>query len=590
MRLRNQPWILLCDVGPIPGLNDPNAVFARADGYLSPNAAADASGQTPPGAAGYSQQQWPSAAEASQRMNAPAANKYNDPTPHLSYIRHLQMKQPPRTILERFGAGYQDYLQAPLQPLTVNLESNTYEVFEKDPIKYEWYERAIAKALQEWVAQRKPTSNPDGRVVIAVVGAGRGPLVTRALRASESTGVPVDVWAVEKNPNAYVLLQHHNETTWKGQVTVVKSDMRSWKGPSRATTSAAPIGQAFTTGSDTSSPAPDPETSVPSPLIAQPAANTPIDILVSELLGSFADNELSPECLDGIQHLLNPTHGISIPASYTAHITPISAPRLHADVSARLSTDPDAAEIPYVVMLHAVDYLSTLSSQQQPSSTPNSGSGSMKTNSISSTSASNSNSKATAEAMTTTTTTPNVLTTWSFSHPSPHLTEQPATNTPFSNLHNARSARLSFPCRDRGVCHGLAGYFETVLYGDVELSTNPLTMEAKSGDMISWFPIYFPLKVRSTPPFISISTIQTSSYSLPPIRITMKANDAYRHLSTHPTTPNSSSASGAKQTTEKSGTSGWSSRSLPLAKREAAIRIAFAWAAASYILARSRVV
>ena len=31
-----------------------------------------------------------------------------------------------------------------------------------------------------------------------------------------------------------------------------------------------------------------------------------IDILISELLGSFADNELSPECLDGVQHLLNP--------------------------------------------------------------------------------------------------------------------------------------------------------------------------------------------------------------------------------------------------------------------------------------------
>jgi len=29
-----------------------------------------------------------------------------------------------------------------------------------------------------------------------------------------------------------------------------------------------------------------------------------IDILVSELLGSFGDNELSPECLDGAERLL----------------------------------------------------------------------------------------------------------------------------------------------------------------------------------------------------------------------------------------------------------------------------------------------
>jgi type II protein arginine methyltransferase len=30
-----------------------------------------------------------------------------------------------------------------------------------------------------------------------------------------------------------------------------------------------------------------------------------VDILVSELLGSFGDNELSPECLDGAQRVLN---------------------------------------------------------------------------------------------------------------------------------------------------------------------------------------------------------------------------------------------------------------------------------------------
>lgn len=32
------------------------------------------------------------------------------------------------------------------------------------------------------------------------------------------------------------------------------------------------------------------------------------DILVSELLGSFGDNELSPECLDGAQAFLKGKH------------------------------------------------------------------------------------------------------------------------------------------------------------------------------------------------------------------------------------------------------------------------------------------
>ncbi len=33
----------------------------------------------------------------------------------------------------------------------------------------------------------------------------------------------------------------------------------------------------------------------------------PVDIIVSELLGSFGDNELSPECLDGAMRFLKRT-------------------------------------------------------------------------------------------------------------------------------------------------------------------------------------------------------------------------------------------------------------------------------------------
>lgn len=39
-----------------------------------------------------------------------------------------------------FTQGYADYLQAPLQPLTDDLGSMTYEVFERDPVKYRQYE------------------------------------------------------------------------------------------------------------------------------------------------------------------------------------------------------------------------------------------------------------------------------------------------------------------------------------------------------------------------------------------------------------------------------------------------------------------
>ncbi|OBT90511.1 hypothetical protein VE02_01171 [Pseudogymnoascus sp. 03VT05] len=451
MRLKHAPWLLLCDIGPIPDI-EPYEPYPVADGFPSPSVTTDASGAPMPAAADLN--------SLIKRESQNSKSKAKDQTAHLIYLRYLQRNQPPRTVIERFGSGYQDYLQAPLQPLADNLESVTYEVFEKDPIKYDWYERAIALALTDWKALNKPTSSASGAVVLAVAGSGRGPLVTRALRASAKTGIPIEAWAVEKNPNAYVLLQRHNEEDWDNAVNVVKSDMRAWKGPlRRSNTTAAP-------GSSE----------------AQLPTYGKVDIIVSELLGSFADNELSPECLDGVQHVLAPEFGISIPSSYTAHLTPVLAPRLHADISHRAVNDADATDTPYVVMLHAIDFLAT--------SVPGH---------------------------------PRIQQAWEFVHPLPAATLELAearrqggvsgggggsmAGGDGANEHNARYSRCKFVCLNRGMVHGIAGYFETVLYDGrrksasgeevgeiVELSTRPDTIDAKSKDMISWFPIYFPLK------------------------------------------------------------------------------------------------
>ena len=95
--------------------------------------------------------------------------------------------------LQQFARGYEDYLQVytwslatwctwkyapppqcPLQPLMDNLESQTYEVFEKDPVKYSEYQAAMTAALEDMVAEEER----EARVVtLMVVGAGRGPLV-----------------------------------------------------------------------------------------------------------------------------------------------------------------------------------------------------------------------------------------------------------------------------------------------------------------------------------------------------------------------------------------------------------------------------
>ncbi|KAI4232680.1 MAG: hypothetical protein LQ352_008310, partial [Teloschistes flavicans] len=300
IRLRTPPWILLCDVGPIPGLAQSSFAEARvanpplANGFITSNAS----------------NELPTPAEASQQPKFKKIKSH--PTPHLAYILDLLSRQPPVSAFETFSSFFQDYLQGPLQPLAHNLESLTYEVFEKDAIKYDLYESAICKALvdrlEKVVGGSKPSST-ENKFVVCVAGAGRGPLVTRALKAAKDAGVAIDLWAVEKNPNAYVLLQRHNEQEWNNQVHLVQADMRTWKGP-------------HTTGPQQS------------PDFHPRLHYYRIDILVSELLGSFADNELSPECLDGATRLLS-EDGISIPSAYTSYLTPIAAPKLHADIARR---------------------------------------------------------------------------------------------------------------------------------------------------------------------------------------------------------------------------------------------------------------
>lgn len=74
------------------------------------------------------------------------------------------------------------HLQAPLQPLQDNLESQTYETFEKDATKYSTYQAAIHGALVN-----EPRRADQEATIIMVVGAGRGPLVTASLQVCPSS-------------------------------------------------------------------------------------------------------------------------------------------------------------------------------------------------------------------------------------------------------------------------------------------------------------------------------------------------------------------------------------------------------------------
>ena len=135
---------------------------------------------------------------------------------------------------EQIEVNYRNYIQSPLQPLADNLESATYETFENDSIKYDLYEMAMAKAFackkrygrfrqtrncfglqykeikenagidaNDLVIENQsyqadvdmiPTKNslndpsggpkPQDPIVVMYFGAGRGPLIKKALMAA----------------------------------------------------------------------------------------------------------------------------------------------------------------------------------------------------------------------------------------------------------------------------------------------------------------------------------------------------------------------------------------------------------------------
>ncbi|XP_058677422.1 protein arginine N-methyltransferase 5-like [Ammospiza caudacuta] len=120
---------------------------------------------------------------------------------YLQYLEHLGQHRPPSSAYELYARGYEDYLQSPLQPLMDNLESQTYEGVEKDPIKYCQYQQAIFKCLQDRVPEAEGETNVQ---VVTVLGAGRGPLMLAVLRAARQAGTRVRLYAVEKNPNTVV--------------------------------------------------------------------------------------------------------------------------------------------------------------------------------------------------------------------------------------------------------------------------------------------------------------------------------------------------------------------------------------------------
>ena len=65
------------------------------------------------------------------------------------------------SLYDQFCFSYLDNLQSPLHPLSDNLDSETYRIMEKDPVKYSQYERALTLAMQDLTAAGTPA--PENR-------------------------------------------------------------------------------------------------------------------------------------------------------------------------------------------------------------------------------------------------------------------------------------------------------------------------------------------------------------------------------------------------------------------------------------------
>ena len=252
---------------------------------------------------------------------------------------------------------------------------------------------------------------------------GAGPLVQASLNAAASSQVAIRVYAVEKNPNAAVTLRSRvaHEPAW-ASVEVIESDMRELEAPEMA------------------------------------------DILVSELLGSWGDNELSPECLDGAQLYLKPG-GVSIPCEYTSYVAPLSSSKLWNEV-AKLGGRREHFETTYVVRAHTAWAMC----DAQPCFTfthPSAAAGRGRGRPPRSSGAAPAGGVRGGRAS--------------------DLDASAAASAP----DNCRWRTLRFQVPLGGALHGFIGFFHSVLYRDVEISIEPRTL---SKHMFSWFPLYIPLR------------------------------------------------------------------------------------------------
>lgn len=316
---------------------------------------------------------------------------------YLVYLDYLNYKM--RTKKQDPLVSWNDRLQPPLQPLSSNLDSSTYGVFEMDSTKYIKYREAMVAALIKKTVDFRVQKSTRKTIVLMVLGAGRGPLVDCFIDAIKEvkSGHRYKIYALDKNASSVISLMYKLHNHWQDktglfEVEVVESDMRLWTPKEKA------------------------------------------DIIATELLGSFSDNELSPECIDGTWRFSTPDT-ISIPQEYSSYVAPIYSCKFRQELHRHKPFQADVYDQIYVDRL-ANFYL--ISEPQEL---------------------------------------------FNFQH-------KDISKVPIDGQ-NERYKQLTFVSKVNVTCHGFIGYFRAHLYGDVEIST---LAGHETPQMNSWFPAAIPLE------------------------------------------------------------------------------------------------
>lgn len=347
---------------------------------------------------------------------------------YLAYINYL-LKKGDQAILSEYVEGFNEpQLLSPLKPNSENLTNEIYTTFEKDHVKYDLYEKAIEKAILDL----RFVMTKSSKLTILIAGAGRGAIVDRLYQVILRNNIihQVRILALEKNPEACLYLQKRNFEYWDNSVELIKENMKDWKDPT-----------------------------------------IKVDLCISELLGSFGCNELSPECLFEVEKYHSKPNTIFIPQSYSSYVAPITCPLVYqklqnmTEKSKYIESLWVSHKIPFQILSSKINKL------------------------------------------------------WTFHHP--------MKKNDFS-----KSRTTVFKIKHRGEVHGLIGFFTATLYDDsTVLSIIPQGYNIKNDEeypvqitedlthtpeMFSWSPMVFPLNqplsiVDDTELSVSISRLHNSN-------------------------------------------------------------------------------